>query len=439
MELNPELRRNLWLELGPQRLLLMPLVLGLLFALAYALADGVDAGRYAVAVTAAIAYGLVCVLWGMHLAGEAVLGEVAARTWDWQRMSSVAPWSMTWGKLLGSTLYPWYAALFCLPAFALGVASVPGVDLGWWLGMLLGGAVLAHALGLTWSLLLVRYRGDREAGALQRRSSAYLVLLLLLLFGLPALLDPLQQAGSWYGRETGSYFALGSLLLFAAWAVFGAYRLMRSELQFRNGPWAWLGFTAYLMGYLGGFVDPDHRLFACYLLGLGLTLVAAFAEPRDPLGLRRLGQALRERAWTRAQQAAPPWLLGLGVSVALAAALLLQPASACRHALCPEGSPDQRLLSVLLLLFVLRDLGLLGLVSLRGRSRRPEFATVIYLLVLYFVVPWLLDAVGAGQLTALFWPRADLAPAWAVGAAALGPGVLGVLLWRWRRDPGQPG
>ncbi|HEY5720670.1 MAG TPA: hypothetical protein VIW02_09840, partial [Gammaproteobacteria bacterium] len=156
MELNPELRRNLWLELGPQRLLLMPLVLGLLFALAYALADGVDAGRYAVAVTAAIAYGLVCVLWGMHLAGEAVLGEVAARTWDWQRMSSVAPWSMTWGKLLGSTLYPWYAALFCLPAFALGVASVPGVDLGWWLGMLLGGAVLAHALGLTWSLLLVR-------------------------------------------------------------------------------------------------------------------------------------------------------------------------------------------------------------------------------------------------------------------------------------------
>jgi len=433
VKLNPELQRNLWLELGPQRLLAMPVVLGLVFALTYLVADNVAAGWASVAVVAAVVYGLATVLWGTHMAGDAVLTEVAARTWDWQRMSSIDPWTMTWGKLFGSTVYAWYAALICLPVFVVALAGRDEVDSAWWVGMLLSGALLAHALGLIWSLLLVHDRHGRDQ-VTQRRSSTYLLLLLILLGVVPWLSDPLQHVTRWYDTvETDRAFALTSLAVFAAWAVVGAYRLMRVELQFRNAPWVWLGFTVFLMIYLAGFIDPGGRLYASYLVGMLLVAVVAFTTPRDLLQLRRLGQALKANAWMRAGQQFPPWLLSLLLVAALGLGVLLLPAGAsCSSLLCPDGF-GSRLLAVLLMLFLLRDLGILWLVSLGGRSRRPELATVIYLIVLYTIVPGLLGTLGADDWTALFLPRADLSTEWAVIAALPGPLLVAVMLWRQAR------
>lgn len=41
-------------------------------------------------------------------------------------------------------------------------------------------------------------------------------------------------------------FVLGSALVFAGWAVLGAYRVMCQELQVRTTPWAWLVFSLFL-------------------------------------------------------------------------------------------------------------------------------------------------------------------------------------------------
>ena len=153
MNINPEFRRNLWLELTPYRLVGMPMILGALLFLAYLL----DGRQYSagVARTALILFSLLAFLWGTRLASEALITEIREHTWDSQRMSVIGPWSMTWGKLLGSTIYPWYGALICLLVYltskpALGLSVIETAVL------MVGSGLLGQAIGLLSSLQAIR-------------------------------------------------------------------------------------------------------------------------------------------------------------------------------------------------------------------------------------------------------------------------------------------
>ncbi|MCK5620806.1 MAG: hypothetical protein KAJ11_00850, partial [Alphaproteobacteria bacterium] len=82
--MNPEFRRNLLLELTLHRLVAMPLILLLL----YGAAGLIDYGD-TVSGIAGFVILILLVAWGSRLAADAVLGEVAGRTWDSQRMSAL--------------------------------------------------------------------------------------------------------------------------------------------------------------------------------------------------------------------------------------------------------------------------------------------------------------------------------------------------------------
>ena len=120
MTLNPEFRRNLWIELRLHRLLAMPIMVGLVAALTLSLDESYEILRY---IALAGFYGVVYI-WGSRRAAAAVADEVNARTWEMQRMSALGAWQMTWGKLFGSTAFVWYAGLMILAA--LVSASVAG-------------------------------------------------------------------------------------------------------------------------------------------------------------------------------------------------------------------------------------------------------------------------------------------------------------------------
>jgi hypothetical protein len=153
MNINPEFRRNLWLELTPSRLVGMPLVLGIFFFLAYTMDDK----QYgdSVASTALILFGLLAFLWGIRLASETLISEIRDHTWDSQRMSVIGPWSMTWGKLLGSTIYPWYGSLICLFVYLTSQPSL-GLSLIETAVLMVGSGLLGQAVGLLSSLQAIR-------------------------------------------------------------------------------------------------------------------------------------------------------------------------------------------------------------------------------------------------------------------------------------------
>ena len=156
MRLNPEFRRYLWLEISPQRLIAMPAILGAIFFLLWLGGrPELALGEWSLGV-----YLLLVLLWGPRLAASAVVSEVRARTWDWQRMSAVGPWQMTWGKLFGSTIFVWYGGSICLVVFVSDlILSGRGAQLPRMIFLALACAILAHAVSLATSILWERRSG----------------------------------------------------------------------------------------------------------------------------------------------------------------------------------------------------------------------------------------------------------------------------------------
>ncbi len=434
MNINPEFRRNLWLELTPYRLIGMPLILGVLLFLAYLLDDR-QYGE-SVAKMALFLFGLLAFLWGTRLASEALISEIRDHTWDSQRMSVIGPWSMTWGKLLGSTIYPWYGALFCLMVYltskpALGLSLVETAVL------MVGSGLLGQAVGLLASLQAIRK--NQRFGRFQ--TTAFLAL------GagcaLAVLSWPFDKSAGivWYGRNRpDDIFVLVSLVLFLGWAVFGIYRQIRAELQLKCLPWAWASFTLFLMVYFAGFPGDGHwqpgpiawqqRLLTAFLVALALAYGMAFTEKKDPVACRRLLQFLGERQWRRAMEVFPLWLSTLPL-VILTCALL----AAVRLAKgAGEVAEPLAVSAVAMVLFLLRDLALLFYLNLGRNPKRADMLALLLLALLYSVVPAILSALDLDGLAALFWPLPGAAGG-VVLPAALFQAV--VMLWllvrRWRR------
>ena len=94
--MNPEFQRNLWLEASPRRLAWAGLALAAIYGAA--LLIGWRGGMLIPGFAGWLVFGITAVLWGPRIAGRAVGDEVADRTWDFQRLSALEPWTMTWGS-----------------------------------------------------------------------------------------------------------------------------------------------------------------------------------------------------------------------------------------------------------------------------------------------------------------------------------------------------
>ena len=434
MNINPEFRRNLWLELTPSRLVGMPMILGVLLFLAYLL-DNKQYGE-SVANTSLILFGLLTFLWGTRLASEALVSEIRDHTWDSQRMSVIGPWSMTWGKLLGSTIYPWYGALFCLLVYLTSRPSL-GLSVIETAILLLGSGLLGQAIGLLSSLQAIRK--NQRYGRFQ--TTAFLVL------GAGSAVSvvswPFAESTSifWYGQYYPDHsFVLISLVVFLAWAVFGIYRLIRDELQLKSLPWAWGLFVLFLMIYIAGFYGEDGwvtgqsvwppRLLTAFLVTLGLAYGTVFCERKDPVIFQRLLQDLGRRKWGRAMQTSPLWLNTLPfVVLSCAVLVIVDLASEPVEGVKPFAVP-----AIAMVLFLLRDFGILLFLNLGRVPKRADMLTILFLTLLYGVIPTILTALDLNRLTGLFWPIQGV-PAEIVLPAALFQAV--AILWlmtrRWRK------
>ena len=110
--MNPEFRRQLWLQFSVTRLALLPLLLAGVFTAVYLSTQAAPAEP--LAAVAMVLFGVLVMGMGTFAAGSSVMDEIADRTWDQQRMSATQPWAMTWGKLAGATAYGWYGGALCL-------------------------------------------------------------------------------------------------------------------------------------------------------------------------------------------------------------------------------------------------------------------------------------------------------------------------------------
>ena len=421
--MTPELLRNLWLQFSPERLIAAPLILGAVFALvAFATGSWEVVGSVAAGGYAVIAY-----LWGTRRAVNVLADEIAAGTWDGQRMSSIDPWTMAWGKLFGGTAYVWYCALFSLATYAAAeIESSRGSALAVNLPIKITGALLAQAIALLLALVLAG-KGRR----LSRRTVAFAQggALLVGIFGVTSVLLPwfteylgfgVAEKITWFAVAFPSNeFTLLTQILFLAWAVVAIYRLMAGELQVRQRPWVWLSFSLFLILYYQGFLvlGPNDalslRLLPALLVAVALYYLALFAQPNDIIRYRWLSHHLRHGNWRNVLSLLPLWVPSLVLAAALAIAVALLAKSDLKSLAEVErvvriwDAPIPRYdlaTAIALILFMVRDLGIALLLNFAKRPKASDLAAILYLIVLYGICGGLVMAAGATALLPLFWP-----------------------------------
>lgn len=429
--MNPELRRNFWLELTLHRMLAMPAGLALAFMLAYALNESDP--RPAIATTAITLF-VAFALWGGVHAGDAVMGEARARTWDGQRMSALEPWAMTWGKLIGAPSFAWCGGAVCLVVYLGASPEAHALKMA---VLMIAAAVLIHAIALIGSAVAARKAVVRSS------SSAWVLGIALVIVG-PWI--SVVSAGdtdiAWWGLGRARIdFMLGSTVVFAAWAVFGAHRLMCQELRVRTLPWAWLAFLVFVCAYIAGFgIRPQdsfgQRRNVALIAGLIVCLAAAypllFSEGSGAMAVRRMLLRFGARDWRRLLEETPLWPVTLALALVFCAltALFVGARAGGDEILRPVA-----LAPLALFLLAVRDSAIFMFFALARQPRRVEAATIFYLVLLYWLVPLLLRTAGAKGLADLVLPPFWDQPGFATMIAAVhAAAAVAAALWRWRTN-----
>ncbi len=426
---NPEFRRNLWVELTPHKLLAIPAILGLA-ALVGVRLDGL-AG---LDVVARLGFVLLTLLWGAWLAADAVPAEWRAGTWDGQAMSAQSAWSLAAGKLFGSTIAAWYGGALCV---ALMLAADPHGGPGTAAIHLLGGvfgqavAMLLSLIGLAWNRHGGRF--GRLALSTYHLSGAAAGLGAINLFDPEVSPVALRLAELTRVAELGTTaFAGLSLLGLLAWALLGLHQSMRRQLGQPNAPWAWAAFVLYSAGYAALLLGPEtgsrQLAMLCWATTVALAYAIALIEPLDPIELRRLALLARAGRWSDALRLVPRWSVSLAICALAGGALLAWPGG---DGVAFVGQRGGNPFVAAVLLFLLRD-ALLVLATRLVPSGRPSFLLpIIYLAVLYGLLPPALELAGldGGSLLTVF--GGDAAVMLTSGAAQAAVAAAAVV-WRAR-------
>ena len=427
--MNPEFRRQLWLQFSATRLIVLPLLVLACFA-AVGLSQPNDLAQ-SLAVTGAVLFGLL--VWGMGTlaAGASVIDEITEHTWDQQRMSALQPWAMTWGKLAGATSYGWYGGLICL------LVAVPGALLMGRSDTVVRFAVVGVLGGVLLQALLIAVNLQlAKAGGRITRGGGVAALVLMLLWGVAPLISAFNnEQATWWGQTFGRLnFMVASLALFAGCALVAAWRSMAEVLAVRQWPWGWPALACVITAYLAGF-SPEHRLAVFSVTGLMVSSVFTYAalltEPQLRPMWQRVATRLGSSQWRAALQQLPRWptTLALALPFALLAVFSMPPESG--PPLRVLGSPVG-FLSMTLVMLMARDCALALFLAFSPTGRRPVRGFLVWMLVLYGLLPWLVGSLGSTLLLGLVQPL-TLGGVLSLAFAALHLVLaLGLLRWRWQ-------
>ena len=420
MILNPELRRNLLLECNTHRFILVGGVLAGVFTLV-CLYDARGSGNL-VANVGLVIFVLTTMAWGSHRAGESLLDDLRERTWDAQRMSALSPWSMTWGKLAGATVIPWFAGSISLCVYFFGRQGPTVFERLEVIATCIAAGILVQSLSLIGALVGTRLDKHGKSTLTSWATVGILALVYAYFSIYYKSTDEIQWYGTTYNRNK---FLTASVFALAVWNTLGAYRLMCMELAIATRPWAWISFVFYLTIYFtGSYIPPDCPLTRAIglaaamglVVSIGATYLSAFALYRDPLTFRRLKTYVENSSQRRFFEDMPAWMASLTV-----AALCMLVCVAMHFA--PEYSSlrieNVRLGAIAIWLYAIRDLAVLFYFTYSGTSKRVESSTIILLALLYWALPSILESTGLQNLSWLIRP-----PIW--DQPMLSIGIIGV-------------
>ena len=454
MWFSPEMQRNLWLQLSWSRLLSAPVFASMVLA---ALLAGLKPQPISLSEGARWAFVLIIAFWGTRRVADSLAEELADGTWESQRMSGQGAWSMIWGKMAGGAAFPWYCALIALGIMIwYGLRVLPEtMRLPLWQQVitLMLGAILALSVSLAVALLLLRKSHHRRRLSVTLAQVGGLAAFIVATIGDYSASPWATSSGtiSWFGRVFDSWqFHTVSTAIFVLWSLLACYRLMRAELLYRNHPWLWLLFVAFVMAYVAGFfllpveTLSAQLLAACYA-GLGLTYLSFFAELKDPVRYRWGLARFTALQWWRALEFTPWWLVAYLMTCGVGAAAIWSvvmgggfsgentwwfPWFQWAHWFA-VGSVTYKIAA--LLLFALRDILFLLWFNFGPMRQRADVSGFVLLVFAYGPLAWVVYFSGFSRFLPALVPLAAANPADLAWPAAEVLAMALLLHLRWRQ------
>ncbi|MBF0144371.1 MAG: hypothetical protein HQL59_13065 [Magnetococcales bacterium] len=342
--------------------------------------------------------------YGNQQIAHSLLNEVVSKSWEYQRLSALSPWSLTWGKVFGPLLFPWALGW---SAFALNRLFESGRDS---LYLPVVPVVLfvltSHAVVLLVSLLLIR-NGSSRRYPVSRYANLFALLFPLLAWGILLTLENLSKGpGSVWSREEVSWFGVSyelesvltvTLLITCAWAWTGAWRAMSRELQVKQRPWAWPLFLLTVVVGLGGFQESVAlAVFQGFLLCGFFFYLNLFSEEKDLLLFRRLRRSAGLKNWAMFWEILPNWVVSLFFVMILAAVSVLVNFGESENWL------NRNMFVVSSLIFLMRDLALVVFINMWANHARRDSASVFAMALLYVFIPILVALVDQGNAPSIY-------------------------------------
>jgi hypothetical protein len=424
LDANPELRRYVWLELSTFRLIAVPAVVAIVAFII--MATTTNTPWDALATFALAGYAISAGFAGASRAFGSVTEEVRDRTWDFQRMSALPPWSLAIGKILGAPIFMNYIGLCCLVVFL--VAAIPAeynnpalIAVG-----MISATLAANAIAV--ALSAAAGRSAMSVRAL--RGGPILFGFALLIWFLPpfvaVVIQPEENARNvtvdwWFFNDWSlQFFAVLSIIVFAAWAVFAAWRAMARELRETAWWWAWPSFAFFVWIWFGGVRADDatettlsplvFSAAAAIAILVFASYLQLFLEPLTQVTASRYAQLARNHApWHRRL---PHWLIHGLIALAVAFA-----ATALFAALGHTSSVDSMggfknatqanvvmVIGLPLALMFIRDAAIAACFTLNPKIKSPMALAVFCVVVLNVLLPLFLNAVGLRSAALAVFP-----------------------------------
>lgn len=438
--MNPELVRNAWLELSPTWLWAIPASVAMIVLIGLLQLNFLSLAGVAGVLTG---YGLV--LFGVYAAlgavraAQSVTREVAAGTWEMQRLSQHKPGELLVGKLLGSPILGWYGGAFALGVFVLGRSlTTPAALMVLDVVTLLLATLVLHALALFASFLQAgAMRAMRRPVPSQGGLVIGLVAALFLVGPALALANEIFQEGggfaavAWWLPIPLRLFVPLSLAMVLAWTLAGTHRAIRAELQEPVGPWSLLGFLTFLALYAYPLLAPPllavlgNPLVAFAATGAavfgGALPILVVGERFDAVRLRTLVAAIYRRDRGAVVSQLPLWTFTFAAWILWVGALGLAALGTFS-----EGGLLAFCFAAGVGLLLVRDVGIMLAIQLAPRGGRdPGLVAMAWIGLLYVLLPGLVisapDALGALLFTLL--PFVAVLPGLDFSVAAIGLGL----------------
>ncbi len=424
---NPELTRNIWIEFNSTRLFLMPLIILLFLFLIYSFSENF---ADSVVIFTSIMFNIIVFIWGSKLSADSVINEINERTWDNQILSLNSPWQMTIGKLFGATSYAWYGGLILIILNFIAALFVEHTFLTIKNTLIsIFNAINIHSVII--SLTLFGIKKNRYKTKLNSTIYFLIGLIIAWYLGYSTTLFYLFENTKfegfysitktiiWHNIPFDIYdFMLFTSFSFLILSVLGLYRNFKSELRYQSGYSVWLIFLIFIVIYSSGFSSSFGELFSSndiFLLSLFLALLSVlfityfvlFIEPKQVTDYNKLFKSLKSKDFKEFNNLIPLWIISALFSSLLAIIILI-------YALLGliKGNEEfffdfSLFFPINLLLFLFRDICFVHYISFSGKFIKPDFASFVFLLLAYSVIPGIILFLDLNVLVPIFFPFSE--------------------------------